>query len=132
MTKLPKASMTAPASPVPRIRRVEDTFRPRRNSVAMSSRLGKAERSRARVAPTAARSNSTEKAMLIVSSRSNSSGGIGMTMRATTNTIATENRVVPNLRDVMCPSKDSASVPSKVPWLRAWAEIPGHSVPHPA
>ena len=131
MTKLPNASMTAPAEPVPRISRVDETFRPSRNSVAISNRLGKADRSSARVAPTAARSSSTEKAMLIVSNRSSSAGGIGMTMRATTNTIATENRVVPNLRDVMIPSRDSASVPVRCPWLRAGGEILGQSARRP-
>ena len=88
-TNLPKEWMTSPASACSRMRRVDETLSASRNSVVISSSVGKVdelERVAARRATTS--SSATATAMLTASSRSSSRVGSGTIIIAT---IATTN-----------------------------------------
>ena len=76
-TYSPKAVITWPASPPVRISRVDATFRPSRNMVVKSSRVGKVERSVARWAFRTTISSRIEPVRFVASSRSRAIGGSG-------------------------------------------------------
>ena len=78
-TKWPKASMTSPAYPSRSTRRVEATFRPRRNRVSTRTRLGKIDRSSGLVMKRVVMSTSSDMTMLTLMSTSSSAGGNGTT-----------------------------------------------------
>ena len=86
-TNCPKVSMIAPAPARPsaapsRMRRVEATLRPSRNSVETSSSAGNTEKSSGRRTYTAVSRMTTASEMLIESSTSRSSGGSGKIISA--------------------------------------------------
>ena len=83
MTKLPNAAMTWPAWPEPRIRRVLVTFRPSRNSVISSSRLGNTLNSIGSCVLMVIMSVTMDSPKLTASSASSRNGGSGSTSSAT-------------------------------------------------
>ena len=95
-TTCPNASMTLPASPSVRIRRVEEMFSDSRISVVTSSSAGKTLKSSARRAVSAVSRMTSETVRLTASSRSSSGLGSGSTIMTTTPTImAGTPRVAP-------------------------------------
>ncbi len=98
--KRPKVSMTSPAArapspPLSRMRRVVATFRPRRNSVVMSSSDGKTEKSSgfSRLSDTSR--ISTDTPMLNASRMSSANAGSGRIRIASTPRTATASRPWP-------------------------------------
>ena len=85
----PKDLITPPASPLlPRMARVVDTFSPSRNSVVISSRDGKIEKSRASATVMVITRINMDREMLTTSSTSSRIVGRGTTINRTTMTTA--------------------------------------------
>src|SRR6478609_11957522 len=89
ITKWPNVSTTPPASPVPKIERVVDTFKPNRNSVRTSSKDGNTDSSKGSFIFMETSSTSSASGMLIMIKILNNHDGnviISMTIMTTSPT----------------------------------------------